>query len=268
MYKRQVMFIVETIKDMYDLEICFSVGKQERTRCRLSAHNIRLFFRVKAMGSLGVVRTRDTRPFLPDGLHGRSHPVRDENFIFPPKASSPARSSVSAPFHNFRNPHLLGIFLLVFFLFCFDIRETPRQRCAITHPVLARRRNFPTQNGEKVTSAATVSKRSRSCKNGYRHVARTSVAPTPRVVSKIRGETGISYVWDGLRKHSATGAQGLRFDLLRDRRGGLVERVTREGSLPRSGRVHTTRRLMPKRNGLLRTAASPSLAVSIFVLAP
>jgi hypothetical protein len=75
------------------------------------------FFRVKATGSLGVVRTRDTRPFLPDGLHGRSHPVRDENFVFPPKASSPARSSVSAPFHNFRNPHLLGFFSSS--IFCF-----------------------------------------------------------------------------------------------------------------------------------------------------
>jgi hypothetical protein len=40
---------------------------------------------------------------------------------------------------------------------------------------------------------ASVSKRSRRCKNGYGNVPRSLVAPNPGVVSKNRGNTGISF---------------------------------------------------------------------------
>ena len=80
--------------------------------------------------------------------------------------------------------------LAVVFLIC-SVGETPWQWWTTTHAVFARRRNFPAQNGEKLTTAAGVSKRSRRCKNGYRHVARSLVAPNSGVVSKFGGKTGI-----------------------------------------------------------------------------
>jgi hypothetical protein len=64
----------------------------------------------------------------------------------------------------------------------------------MTHPILASRGDFPAQNGEKMTTTASVSKRSRRCKNGYRNIARSLVAPNPGMVSKIGGETGIPCV--------------------------------------------------------------------------
>src|SRR3989337_3290549 len=45
-----------------------------------------------------------------------------------------------------------------------------------------------------MTTAASVSKRSRRCENGYRSVARSLVAPNSGMVSKIRGNTGITFV--------------------------------------------------------------------------
>src|SRR3990170_9038064 len=44
-----------------------------------------------------------------------------------------------------------------------------------------------------MTMTARVSKRSRRCKNGYGNVPRSFVAPNPGVVSKNRGNTGISF---------------------------------------------------------------------------
>src|SRR3989337_83630 len=44
-----------------------------------------------------------------------------------------------------------------------------------------------------MTMTASVSKRSRRCKNGYGNVPRSLVAPNPGVVSKNRGNTGISF---------------------------------------------------------------------------
>jgi hypothetical protein len=45
-----------------------------------------------------------------------------------------------------------------------------------------------------MTTTASASKRSRRCKNGYRNMARSLVAPKSGVVSKIRGNTGITFV--------------------------------------------------------------------------
>jgi hypothetical protein len=45
-----------------------------------------------------------------------------------------------------------------------------------------------------MTTTASVSKRSRRCKNRYRNVARSLVAPNPGMVSKIGGKTGIPCV--------------------------------------------------------------------------
>src|SRR3989337_3879254 len=45
-----------------------------------------------------------------------------------------------------------------------------------------------------MTTTASASKRSPRCKNGYRNIARSLVAPKSGVVSKIRGNTGITFV--------------------------------------------------------------------------
>ena len=73
-------------------------------------------------------------------------------------------------------------------------------------PFLARRRDFPAENGEKVTTTAGVSNRSRTCKNGYGNVARGLDAPNPRVVSKIGAKTVISCIQGSLGEDDATGA--------------------------------------------------------------
>ena len=158
---------------------------------------------VKATGGKSVVRTRETRSFSQEGLHGRlmfaglrspcrygpSHPVRGG-------IPFPARSLVSRP--KFRLAPFIHFFFLLdalAFLFLFrSVGEASWQWWTTAHVVLARRRNFPAQNAEKLTTAAGVSKRSRRCENGYRHVARSLVAPNSGMVSKIGGKTVTSFV--------------------------------------------------------------------------
>jgi hypothetical protein len=45
-----------------------------------------------------------------------------------------------------------------------------------------------------MTTTASVSKRSRRCKNGYRNMSRSLVAPKSGMVSEIRGNTVITFV--------------------------------------------------------------------------
>jgi hypothetical protein len=59
---------------------------------------------------------------------------------------------------------------------------------------LSRRGDFPAQNDEKMTTTASVSKRSRRCKNGYRNMSRSLVAPKSGMVSEIGGNTVITFV--------------------------------------------------------------------------
>jgi hypothetical protein len=127
--------------------------------------------------------------FSPDGLHGRlmvagRRPRTVRNFVSRPKFRL-------APVTQ-KNKNKFGP-LAFALLFC-SAGETPRQWWTTTHGVLARRRNFPARDGEKLTTGASVSNRPRRCKNGNRHVARSLLAPNPGVVSKIGGKTVIPFV--------------------------------------------------------------------------
>jgi hypothetical protein len=53
---------------------------------------------------------------------------------------------------------------------------------------------FSRPKRRKIDHGASVSNRSRRCKNGYRHVARSLSAPNSGVVSKIGGKTVIRFV--------------------------------------------------------------------------
>src|SRR3989337_2441958 len=104
----------------------------------------------------------------------------------------------------------------------------------------------------KMTATASVSTRSRRCKNGYRNVSGSLVAPNPRVVSKIRGKTGISLVCPAQRRMASgrttqPGQRGCGAGGKLPRRRGLVETATREDYLPRPVRVRTTRYPKPNR---------------------
>jgi hypothetical protein len=167
-YAVQGMFIVETRNDKYDPKICF---------CS------------KARRAYFFCRTAFTGNSCSPGFDLRADPTHDRpcgaKFRFPAQNLASRLKCRLAPVHHCWIPPL--------FVFLFSVAgETRGERCAIVHTVLAWRRNFPAQNGEKVTTPASVSKRSRRCKNGYRQVSPSPVAPNPRVVSKIRGKTGIS----------------------------------------------------------------------------
>jgi hypothetical protein len=76
----------------------------------------------------------------------------------------------------------------------------------IAHPFFGTTTKFSGPKWQKLTNVASFSKRPPRCKNGYGHVAWGLVAPSPRMVSKIRGKTGISHIWDILRDDNAAGA--------------------------------------------------------------
>jgi hypothetical protein len=101
-----------------------------------------------------------------------------------------------------------------------------------------------------MTTTASVSKRSRRCKNGYRNVARSLVAPNPGMVSKIGGKTGIPCVPGNVgRPRGGPRDRGIGAPTRAStgHRRGLVETSNREDYLPRPGYVRTTFHLKPNR---------------------
>jgi hypothetical protein len=125
------------------------------------------------------------------GLHLRAdttdHVPRGRKFRFPAQSLAHRLKFRLAPFFFSCTPSLLYVFVLFF-----SGGEMSWQRCTLTHAILARRRNSPAKNGEKVTTTASVQKRPRRCRNGCGHVPRNPVAPNPSMVSKIGGKTGVS----------------------------------------------------------------------------
>src|SRR5215216_4098924 len=116
------------------------------------------------------------------------------NFVSAPEPPSRARSS-------FLDPSLQEIFV--------SSGQRLRKWWTIAHPFFGTTTRFSRPKWQKVTNVASFSKSPPRYKHGYGHVAWGLVAPSPRMVSKIRGKTGISHIWDILRDDNAAGAQGL-----------------------------------------------------------
>jgi hypothetical protein len=110
-----------------------------------------------------------------------------------------------------------------------------------------------------------VSKRSRRCKNGYRNVSRSLVAPNPGVVSKMRGKPAFPrFVARNVGWHR--GRERNRGKVAPARAAGcLVETANREDYLPCPVRIRTTRCPKPNRK---RPDLSLSLYLSIKISFP
>ena len=150
-------------------------------------------------GSQSGARARETRPPLPEGLHGQPMLV---GFPSPRRSDQTpsVRAEITFPAHSFvPRPEFRLVPVLSFWITPFRISTILGLFCRgdAVAPVDNNRRYFGMtaefsrpNNCEK----ETVPKRSRRCKNGYCHVARSLVAPKPGVVSKIGGKMGNSYI--------------------------------------------------------------------------